>query len=179
MRAITVLLLLLLAGPALAQTSASYNLSEHVFNAGGHPEQGTVMASASYRVTLDSIGDGIGGPGLASASYRMDGGFPLRYPPPGEVLGLRFTDHQTLVWDPEKSVGSYNLYRDLFSSIAGLGYGNCEQQDLTGETTIDTDTPPSTDGYFYLVTAENRLAEEGTKGWDSVGTERFNPGPCP
>ena len=48
-------------------------------------------------------------------------------------------------------------------------YGNCEQQEITGETTTDTDTPPGGDGYFYLVTAENRVDEEGTKGTDGEG----------
>ena len=77
MKATAILLALLVAGTALAQTSASYKLSEHTFNNGGHPEEGTVMASTSYRVSLDSIGDGLVGPGLASASYHMDGGFGL------------------------------------------------------------------------------------------------------
>jgi hypothetical protein len=179
MKATAILLALLVAGTVMAQTSASYKLGEHVFNAGGHPEVGTVMASASYRVSLDSIGDGLAGPGLSSASYRVDGGFGLSYPPPGEVLGLRFTDSQTMEWTPEKSVGVYNLYRGLFSALSGLGYGGCDQQDLTGETAIDFDTPPAFDGYSYLVTAENRLAEEGTKGWNSGGAERPNPAACP
>jgi hypothetical protein len=32
---------------------------------------------------------------------------------------------------------------------------------------------------FYLVTGENRLGEEGTKGRTSTGAERVNPTPCP
>lgn len=179
MKAMTILLALLVAGPALAQSSASYKLSERTFNAGGHPDQGTVMTSTSYRVSLDSIGEGISVRGLASSSYGMDGSFGLAYPPPGEVTGFRFTDHQAVVWQPEKSVGVYNLYRGLFSDLSGLGYGACEQHDLTGESAIDNDAPPSMDGYFYLATAENRLFEEGTKGWDSNLTQRSNPAPCP
>jgi hypothetical protein len=172
-------LLPLLAPPATAQTSASYRLEEQVFNAGGHPEGGAVMSSASYWVSLDSIGEGIVGPGMSSASYGMDGSFGGAYPPPGEVLGLRFTDAETLVWDPERSVGAYNLYRDRLSALTGLGYGNCEQRDLAGETATVPDLPPATDGFFYLVTAENRLGEEGTKGQDTWGSERPNSGPCP
>jgi hypothetical protein len=179
MKGIAIMLAVLVAGPALAQTSTSYNLSEHTFNAGGHPHQGTVMTSASYRMSLDSIGEGIAGRGLSSRLYNMDASFGFTYPPPGEVGGLGFTDHQTLAWDPEKSVGVYNLYRGLISGLSGLGYGSCEQHDLAGETAIDTDTPPSTDGYFYLATAENRLFEEGTKGWDSGLAERSNSAPCP
>ncbi len=92
---------------------------------------------------------------------------------------MAFTDAQTLVWNPERSVGTYNLYRDLLSGLAGLGYGGCEQQELTGETATDSDAVPAGDGFFYLVTAENLLAEEGTKGFLSNATERGNPSPCP
>ena len=62
--------------------------------------------------------------------------------------------------------------RDLISNIPGLGFGACAQQDLTSPTTDDTDAVPSGDAYFYLVTAENRLAENGTKGFQSDTTER-------
>jgi hypothetical protein len=109
----------------------------------------------------------------------MDSGFPLTYPPPGEVRGLRFLDSETLVWNPEKSVGVYNLYRDLIGSLSGLGYGSCKEQDLASETATDSDPLPTDNGYFYLVTAENRLTEEGTKGFDGYGAERPNPSPCP
>jgi hypothetical protein len=33
--------------------------------------------------------------------------------------------------------------------------------------------------FFYFVTAENLLDEEGTKGLDSLGHERPNSSPCP
>ena len=92
---------------------------------------------------------------------------------------MAFTDAQTLVWNPERSVGTYNLYRDLLSGLAGLGYGGCEQQELTGEMATDSGAVPAGDGFFYLVTAENLLAEEGTKGFLSNATERGNPSPCP
>jgi hypothetical protein len=171
---------LIAAVPAAAQTSTNYRLTEQVFNAGGHPSDGIVLSSASFRVTLDAIGESVVGTGLSSASFEMDGSFGAAYPPPGEVLNLRFTDATTLVWDSEKSVGVYNLYRDWLTTLSGLGYGNCEQQDLTDETATDTDTPkPAGRGFFYLVTAENRLNEEGTKGQDSSASERPNPSPCP
>jgi hypothetical protein len=171
--------LLLPALPAAGQASASYRLEEHVFNAGGHPKGGATLSSASFRVTLDSIGEGIAGGGMSSASYGMDGSFGSCFPPPGEVLNLRFADAQTLEWDPERSVGVYNLYRDQLGALSGLGFGRCEQQDLAGETATDTDLPPAADGFFYLVTAENGLGEEGTKGWDGLGAERPNPSECP
>lgn len=174
-----VLLAGLMAAPALAQQSPSYTLEEFVLNAGGHPKDGAILASASFHVRLDAVGDAIAGPGLSGPSLRVDGGFVGAYPPPGEVLGLRFIDSATLLWRPERSIGVYNLYRDLLSALSGGNYGTCRQYDLAAETAIETGAPPTGNGWFYLVTAENRLREEGTKGRSSAGTERSNPLPCP
>ena len=104
----------------------------------------------------------------------MEGGFGSTYPPPGEVSGLRFVDGSILAWDPEWSAGKYNLYRDLLGNLSGLGFGGCEQPGLTGTTVADaTPMPPPGDGHFFLVTVENRLAEEGTKGFRTDGAERL------
>ena len=161
-----------LALPAAAQQSAHYTLSEHEINSGGRPLDGATAASLRFRVSLDAIGEDVNGTGLTSASFQMDGGFTIAYPPPGEVTGLTFPDKQTLAWNPEKSVGDYNLYRDLVGNLSGLGFGSCVQQALPGETTVDTDVPPAGNAFFYLVTAENTLDEEGTKGFQSNGLER-------
>lgn len=178
---VAVLELIVLQAPsARAQQSASYALTESVFNQGGHPADGVVPASASYRLTLEAVGEDVSGTALASASFRLDGSFLAAYPPPGEVFELRLLeDHETIAWNPERSVGSYNLYRDLLSHLAGLGYGNCAQHDIESATTRDLARPPAADGTFYLVTAENRLGEEGTKGRNSGGGERPNANPCP
>ena len=90
------------------------------------------------------------------------------------MLALRFSDATSLEWNPEGSIGSYSLYRDLLSSLSGLGYGMCLEPFLLVETTTDTDVPttPGT-GFFYLVTAENKLAEKGTKGFHSDTAERM------
>jgi hypothetical protein len=169
---VSALALLMLAVAPQAQESGSYKLDEHTFNAGGNPAGGTVLTSTNYRITLDAVGDSVTGRNLSSNSYRMDGGFAQSYPPPGEVLGLLFTDKLTLVWDPEKSVGDYNLYRGLLSDLVGLGYGSCEQWNIATATTTDTDPVPAADGFFYLVTAENRLDEEGPKGFKSGSIPR-------
>jgi hypothetical protein len=161
----------------LAQTSASYQLTESVFNAGGSPAP--VLTSTSYQVTLDSVGDSVSGGTLSSASYNSSPGFPAAYPPPGEVATVRFTDPTTLTWTPEGSTGTYNLYRGLLTDLPG-SYGACKlPANIPGETATDVDVPPSGQCYFYLVTAKNRLAEEGTMGTDSVGVEHPNPSPCP
>ena len=163
----------------LAQQSPNYILSEWVFNAGGHPADGVVRSSGGYRMTLDSIGEMVVGPNLRSNSYVMAASFGAAYPPPVEVRGVLFGDESSMSWNADKSVGTYNLYRDLVSNVYGLEYGVCFQYGVTGESTTDSTTPPAGDGYFYLVTAVNRLNEEGTKGADSNETERANSGPCP
>lgn len=177
---VALLAIVLMAGPPLtAQESASYKLKEHSFNAGGHPAGGVIPTSAGYRMTLDVIGEGCVMTGASSASYRLDSSFAAAYPPPGEVAGLWFSDHQSLHWNPEKSTGSYNLYSDLISLLSGGGYGDCDQQDLAETAATIGGDPPADDGYFYLVTARNRLDEEGIKGADSDGAVRPNDSPCP
>ena len=175
MRPTIILAGLVLTSVALAQTSTSYRLEEHTLNSGGTPSQGVDLASASFGITLSSIGDTVVATGLSSASFEADVGFDAAYPPPGEVAAacgagqpcLVFTNSETLTWPAEPSAGVYNLYRDDISN----GFGDCEEQDITGTTTTDTATP--TTAFFYLVTVENRLAEEGTKGFQSNATERL------
>jgi hypothetical protein len=162
-----------------AQESTNFKLKEHIFNEGGNPENGIILSSANFKVTLDAIGEALVGTSLSSASFHMDAGFVPPYPPPGEVLNLMLqSDHETLIWDPEKSRGSYSLYRDLLSNIKP-DYGACKEYGITDETTTDSEDPGVGNGYFYLVTVRNRLAEEGTKGYDSADAERSNLNPCP
>jgi hypothetical protein len=165
-------LLLLVASAARAQEGPSYNLEEHVLNAGGNPAQGTSLSSANYAISVDAIGDALVARGLSSSSYRLDAGFVTAYPPPGEVWNLRLLDASTLRWDPEPSAGTYRLYRGLASELPGLGYGDCERQGLTTTTTSDADPAPVGEAFFYLVTVANRLEDEGTKGHATGGDER-------
>jgi hypothetical protein len=171
---------LVLGGPgaAIGQESAGYNLEEHTLNAAGHPGAGTVMVSAGYRITLDAVGDAIAPVGLASATFQMDGGFAVAYPPPGEVTGLLFgADGASISWDVEPAAMTYNVYRDAISALPGGLNGLCLQSGLTANAAKDPQTPGT--GWFYLVTSRNSLGEEGTKGFASSGVERANPGPCP
>ena len=174
MRTAVLLLGVVLVCSVSAQESTSYKLNEHTFNAGGNPSDGVVLTSASYKITLDAIGDPVASRNLSSGSYQMEGGFVAAYPPPGEVLGVSFTDPISLSWDPEKSVGDYNVYRDLMSNVSGLGFGVCEQQEIQDSMTMvdDSHELESGEGFFYLVTVENRLDEEGTKGVSYDGPER-------
>lgn len=163
------------AGVAMAQSSASFEIKAQAFNAGGQPVS---VGSADFQIRLGSIGESVAAVSLGSASFGLDSGLGVSFSPPGEVTGVRFDDHVTLAWNPEKSSGAYNLYRSLLSAIAP-GFGACNQSNLPGETANDAAVPGAGTGFFYLVTAENVLAEEGTKGFQSTNVERANAAPCP
>ena len=154
---------------AAAQSSTNYKIEQGTFNSGGNPSP--ILTSTSYQMTLDAIGDGINATGLASASYGMDAGFPPDYRPPGEVLNLRSSNATTLTWNPEISAASYNLYRGDRVNLPG-NYGTKVQTGLTAPTTTDATSPSSGQCLIYLVTAINRLNEEGPKGYTSWGTLR-------
>jgi len=169
------LLFLLFCSHLFSQSSSNYQNKEYVFNCGSNPAP--VLSSSNYKITLSSICDGIFQTGLSSSNYKIDSGFIASFPPPEEVLNLRFTSKTNFLWDPEKSVGVYNVYRGNLSSLPS-SYGTCFGTVSTNSAT-DTSTPPTGQGYFYLVTAENRIGEEGTMGFQSNGTRRTNGSPCP
>jgi hypothetical protein len=166
-----------LCSPAGAQTSTSFKLTESVLNAGGNPLDDARPTSASFRISHDAIGDAVAGHALTSASYRAAGGFVIRYRPAGEVHGVRFTAVTSLSWDDASSAGTYNLYRNTLASLPG-DFGGCYQSAIAGPACMETATPASGSGWFYLVTAENVLRQEGSKGHRSDGTERPNAAPC-
>jgi len=177
--AIAIVLFLLAPLPVLAQSSASYQLESSALNAGGNPRQGTLLTSAGYRVTLDAIGDSVVGVGLASASFQLAGSFTAAYRPPGEVSGVRFKIKDTIRWDPEASAGNYALYRNSLTDLASGDTGQCLGTGIVLPLAPVSDVPAPGAGHFFLVTAHNRLDEEGTKGYRSSGAERPNLAPCP
>ena len=154
-----------LCGPASAQSSASFKVTDHTLNAGGHPLDASPPVSASFKISHGTIGDAAGG-------------FVVRYAPPGEVRGVQFLDKVNLAWSREPSAGTYNLYRNTLASLPG-DFGSCYQSALAGPQFGETDAPAQGSGWLYLVTAENRLLEEGTKGNTSSGAVRSNPSACP
>jgi hypothetical protein len=177
MRRLFLMLPVLFSTAVAAQQSSSYRLEEHVLNAGGHPEDGVVAASASFQISLDSIGEGLAGAALSGPSFQLEPGWLGAYRPVAEISGLRFTNGSTLAWDADPAAATYNLYRGDAPVGPGAG-GNCEQPNLTLTTTIDADAPPTGAGFFYLVSARNLLDEEGTRGFGSGGGERVGVA-CP
>ncbi|MBP7146527.1 MAG: hypothetical protein KBD01_03210 [Acidobacteria bacterium] len=169
----------LAAGPALAQSSASFRLAEHALNAGGHPLDGIRPASANFRAGAGAIGDAALRRGAASTSFRLDGGFTARYGPPSEVAGVRVhADHRTVSWDGQPAATAFNVYRDALPALPGSS-GACLASRVGGVAWVDAASPAPGTGWFYLVSAENRLWEEGSLGSRSDGTERANSSPCP
>lgn len=178
MRKLPFIVLLLFMLPVQGQSGPSFRL-EGTFNTGGHPGAGALPQSANYRITLDSIGETLVAPGLRSASYAMDLNRAHSYPPPGEVHGLVVLgDKQTLAWGPERSVDTYRVYRgDLFE--LPVDYGDCRVTEVPFESVTLDETPDYFELYFYLVTAQGSLLEEGTLGSDSSGARRQVAVPCP
>jgi len=174
------LLVFLIVGPlpAAAQESLNFKLQEFVFDAGGHPADGTILSSASFRVTLDAIGEGTAATTMSGSSFQVEGGLVPAYPPPDEVQDIRFSGKDMFCWAPERSGGAYNVYRDPTGVLPG-NFGTCSQLDLATECATDSNAPPAGEAWFYLATAENRIGEEGTKGYRSSGVERSNLAPCP
>lgn len=170
--------LLLVSQAAFAQSSVSFRMSNPVFTQGGHPQGGAVLGSASYRVTIDSVGEGLATPDLGSAGFAMRAGFALCFSPAGEVQGMRaLADKTTFSWTAEPSVGDYSVYRGTLDTLPGT-YGACRLSGVASTSTALSEIPGAT-GYFYLITARNLLREEGTKGSSSAGLLRGNPTPCP
>lgn len=178
-RALVVLAAFSTTGVIYAQSSASYRLKEHVLNAGGRPAETVVASSSGFRLSLESIGEALTRSAQSSGAYRLDGGFLPAYPPPGEVVDLNLlADHQTLTWSAEPASTAYNIYKGSLVGLPGT-YGTCAATRVAGLSWVDPSTPPPASGVFYLVTGENRLWEEGTKGFASNGAQRPNPAPCP
>jgi hypothetical protein len=157
---------------AHAQSSSSFQISNSVVNAGGHPQQGQKMESASYQVSLDAIGDAVWSG--ASATYASGSGFVGRYRPPGELGNLRFTAKINLTWNYDTGLTKSNLYRG--ATAAGAA---CYQPNLPGNSFLEPASPSADTGWYYLVGAENLLGEEGPLGTGPGGAPRAPSAPCP
>ena len=87
----------------------------------------------------------------------------------------------TLVWGAVSCATEYHIYRGPLTGLPSGDYGSCLDSidpDRTDTTLLDTTIPALGRGFFYLITAENSLGQEGTLGYASSG-ERPNPSPCP
>ncbi len=158
--------------------SAGFRIVGGTLNAGGRPENGQVGTSASFRLTIDAIGSPVAHGTMSGASFSAEGGFASSFPPAGEVMDLRFGDAETLLWSAEPSALSYRAYRDDIASLGGP-VGSCLASGIAGTSTTDATVPGVGSGFLYLVTAVNRLAEEGPAGSASNGKSRALASTCP
>ena len=177
-RRIGSILLAIAAVPAFAQSGPSYSIASHTFNAGGHPDDGVVPASASFVISLDSVGDAISPGMLSSTSYSIHAGFAMTYGPPGRVDGLVFDDDTSMRWNVARAAGTYNLYREGLDTVALATPATCLEPAVPAPMAFDVEEPATGDGFYYLVTARNLLLEESASGSGTSGVPRpFTP--CP
>ena len=178
-----VAMLLLSAPPsAWGQSSASFRLEGTTFNEGGRPSGGQFAQSASFQITLDVVGDAVLPVDASSPNFGLSGGTAGSYAPAGEVQGAAFDQPGfptgTISWTSIPTAVRYNLYRGATSTLPGT-FGSCLVSNLSNNFYTDPAVPPSKAGYFYLTTGENRLGEQGTKGYQSNGTQRTSSPACP
>src|SRR5262245_28542101 len=127
--------LLLVPSCLLAQSSASYKLTESSFNNGGDPVQGVSSASASYHISVDAAGEFASAMEASSPSYHLAAGDGLitANAPPVEVAGLLFTNNQTMIWSPQATAAQYEIYRGAVNTLISGGTGTCFASGLTSE----------------------------------------------
>jgi len=168
------LVVLLGALPLAAQQSASYRVEESSVNSGG--SAGSALSSANYQITLGSLGEAAATQVvLVSPGYENEPGLIASNAPAGDVPNLRLSGAGALAWDPASSAASYNVYRGFVDEL-DLGYGTCLESGLTNPVTTDASSPASGRSFFYLVSASNRLAEEGSAGLSSSALQRIPDG---
>src|SRR4030095_8818817 len=95
-----VCVLAVLPMPTAAQSSTGFRIADQVFNNGGGPGENAPPSSVGFRISLDSIGKTVRATQASSIVFQLQGSFVVTYRPPGEVLGLGFTDPITMVWLP-------------------------------------------------------------------------------
>lgn len=161
-----------------AQSSASYRVESSSLNQGGRPSDGLIAQSASFRITLDAVGEAVPPLAAASASFGLSGGPTGLYAPPVEVQAVGFASSGTMSWAPMPSAMLYNLYRGVTGTLPGT-FGSCLASNVATTGFNDPASPGTRSGYFYLVTGENRLGEQGTKGYQSNGAQRTSSPACP
>jgi len=176
------LAVLVSATPVGAQQSASFALEGSTFNEGGRPANGVVAQSASFQITLDAVGETVPTLESLSANFGLSGGIVSAYAPPAEVQTMAFGpgagSATTVLWSPIPTAVRYDIYRGPTGRLPGT-YGSCLASNLVGSPYNDPVAPGSGTIFFYLVTGENRLGEEGTKGYQSNGTVRTAAPACP
>jgi hypothetical protein len=100
---------------------------------------------------------------------------------PGVVENVRWSNRETLEWDPETSGVAYHIYAGEVGDLTCLFFGTCRDDLDTVRTDLRLvfpDEPLPEESLFFLVTSEDAGGNEGPLGSSTCGP-RENPTPCP
>ena len=101
------------------------------------------------------------------------------FPPPGEVKRLVCRDRDTMMWNPESSAGTYDVYRDVIHAPGLPWAGSCVASGISGTNFKDATIPDPGTVWLHLVAVRNQLGELGTAGQNGAGQEQTPSAPCP
>lgn len=169
------------AAPAGAQQSANFRLEGTTLNAGGRPVGGVMAQSVSFQITLDAVGDAVPALDASSPNFGLSCGTTGAYAPAAEVSEVSFgppLPPDSFKWSPAPTAVLYNLYRGVTGTLPGT-FGSCLASNVAATSYADPAVPAAKTGYFYLVTGENRVGEQGIKGYQSNGAPRTSLPACP
>jgi PKD repeat protein len=101
--------------------------------------------------------------------------------PPPEV-GMSVTlgpEPEQIAWSAVPQTTFYNVYRGLLPTTTGFSYTHtCQEPHTLDAVSSDPELPELDTLFFYLVSAGNSCAQ-GPLGFDSSGSPRPYPSPCP
>jgi hypothetical protein len=109
-------------------------------------------------------------------TFDCDDGDPTVWTPPGEVLGLAFTDDASVSWGPPPEPGATAVVFDLLRSPDPADFVTpalCVETNGADLGAADPAVPAAGAVHHYLVRAENACpAGQGSLGQASDGSER-------
>lgn len=104
---------------------------------------------------------------------------PGEVSPPGSPLPLLFHSPSALSWEDASAAGAaaYHVYRATLTDARNGSYGDCYAADVMGPGIAVPESPAVGQGWAWLVTAVNPVAE-GPAGTASSGVPRVPTTPC-
>ena len=170
-RSLFLLLLALGIGSASAHEpeSASFRLTRSEF---ASIDGSTLLLSSSYRLSRSTLGDSIAELSLSGSSFTLATDWTATLPPALEVESLRFESTSRLIWQVERSLGTYRIYRGGPTTQSCIGQAAQTHFE-------DAALPSPSSAFYFLVTAVDAGGVEGSAGRSSSGSLRTPSGSCP